>query len=1032
MADALVSIALEKLTHILGQQLTLLAGAKDELRRLQQTFQHIKAVIDDAERKQVTQDSVRVWLSNLKQVAYDIDDLLEDVLEKNRSNDDDGDAANRVSHCASACLPSPYTCLYWPVSRSKLARDVQEIRKRLDEIAKDKDQFNTSHISSSGGDTRPLVRRIRTMTSSYAKEVMIGRDDDIKTLKSELVCGSGSSSGYDQQQVQGHFKDALYWVCVSEDFDSERVTKAIIEQVKGASTSLSQLDSLQNELVEGLRGKRFLLILDDVWNEDKQRWNILQPCLIGGAPGSRILVTTRVRKVAENITNITYIHHLKGLSDDDSWELFRSIAFDGRTTEECSQLESVGREIVSKCKGVPLSIRVMGSMMNSKRTEADWQNILNSKIWSLREAEEKLIPVLLLSYYNLPPYLKQCFAYCSMFPKDWKLEKSMLVRLWEAQGFIRAEGNREIEDIGSDYFDDLVAWSMLQEVEKDDSGEIRCKMHDLLHDLAEFIAKDEIYTFVRTVGKSEQCSSRSNVRHAFFFFIDTDASFPRAKKLHTLLVRGVVDASESLIADILHQARSLRALVVVGSLVKLPDAIGKIKHLRYLDLSYSNIVELPEAVSHLHNLQRLNLNYCRKLENLPRDMARLVNLRHLEIEGTDGLQYLPKGLGRITSLRSLCKFIVGFEDGCKINELQWLNSLQGSLRIEGLASVPSREEAEKAQLWNKPHLRSLDLPMVPSNDVAEGLRPPANLEELILDSRGFGELKLPSWVEGMPCLSKLEFRNCLKLDRLPHLPSLKEFSISDLESGTLPDGGWERLVTLQKLEIKILYGLKSLPDGLTQLQSLEDLFISYCANLESLPEGLGQLKKLKSLRIEYLKMLTHLPDSLGQLESLETLQIYSRMKLKSLPEGLGQLKKLKSLRMADLKMLTHLPDSLGQLESLETLKIFWCEKLESLPEGLGQLKKLKSLEIEYLEMLTHLPDSLGQLEVLNCLVIGGCNALGSLPHGLQHLSHLQRLRIYKCPLVSERCKREGGADWSKISHIPNICIDDERIQEQRR
>ncbi|KAL5999716.1 hypothetical protein ACLOJK_038001 [Asimina triloba] len=164
----------------------------------------------------------------------------------------------------------------------------------------------------------------------------------------------------------------------------------------------------------------------------------------------------------------------------------------------------------------------------------------------------------------------------------------------------------------------------------------------------------------------------------------------------------------------------------------------------------------------------------------------------------------------------------------------------------------------------------------------------------------------------MPCLSKLNLRNCLKLDRLPHLPSLKEFSISDLERGTLPDGGWEGLVTL------------------------------------------------------------------------ETLFIYSFEKLESLPEGLGQLKKLKSLT------------------------IFGCEKLESLPH------------------------SFGQLEVLNELEIRDCNELGSLPHGLQHLSHLQMLVIYNCPLLSERCKREGGPDWSKISRIPNINIDGEWIQEQRR
>ncbi|KAL5993703.1 hypothetical protein ACLOJK_040956 [Asimina triloba] len=341
---------------------------------------------------------------------------------------------------------------------------------------------------------------------SLIVEEMMSRDKDKAKIINRLVCRSSSEDElvhviaivgiggqgkttlareiYNDKSLPAHF-NLFSWVCVTEIFDVARVTKAILDDLK-VKTETHELNPLQKELRGKLDGKCFLIILDDVWNKDEERWNELRASLTSGAAGSRILVTTRTQKVA-NTMNAVYVRKLQGLLEDDSWRLFNSRAFAGRNDKDHSDLQAIGRQIVSNCKGLPLSIKVMGRAMNSKRTVEDWQNILESKMWSLPEAKSKILPALWLSYYNLPPPLKPCFAYCSIYEKDIEMEKDKLVNLWVAQGFVHAQGNREIEDIAAEHFDDLVAWSMFQEASSDGS---HCKIHDLLHDLAELITKN--------------------------------------------------------------------------------------------------------------------------------------------------------------------------------------------------------------------------------------------------------------------------------------------------------------------------------------------------------------------------------------------------------------------------------------------------------------------------------------------------------------------------------------------------------------
>ncbi|XP_058079897.1 putative disease resistance protein RGA3 [Magnolia sinica] len=1074
MADSLVSMVMKKIRDALvskvmkklGEEVDSVGGAQAELEKISSTFESIQALLNDAEIIQFHNESMQVWLKKLKDVAYDVEDLLDEMIPwpEPESETNDGDDRQCMENQAWRWLFSLFTCCgledwirlaheswtdgddtdnrsigdkvrtFFPTifnkvaSQRNFAQRIKEVSAKLDQIAADKSKFSFMEIHSFRGGSHPDKAEFQT-SSLVDESKMLGRDRDKDIIISKLVSGSSSEEGgihvisivgvgglgkttlaqliHNDKRVRSHF-NVFPWVCVSDDFNVINLTKEIIKAAGGTSPPDSQLDSLQKQLIQTLQGKLFLIVLDDVWNDDSDRWEKLMLSLQRGAPGSKILVTTRSEKVANTCKPSAYMHELKGLSYDDSWLLFRTRAFAGRKVEDCRALEKIGREIVKKCKGVPLSLKVIGSVMRSKMTTQDWKDILESQTWEIRDIAKGILPALLLSYYNLPVHLKQCFAYCSLFPKDYVMEKDRLVQLWLAQGFIKPDGKREMEAIGGEYFDDLLAHSLFQKkYEYEEEEEVgSCRIHDLLHDLFQFITKNECCIFEN--GKSDSISV--TVRHSSFIPIWETSHVPaplcHAKKLRTLLQIG--DSAIDTIPDHLFQcARSLRALDFGGirsRIKELPSSIGLLKHLRYLDLSCSEIVELPESVTHLCNLQTLKLNFCRKLQRLPSGMSAMVRLRHLEIKDTRELKYLPEGLGRISSLRTLSRFIVGGNGGCKIGELKRLDSLQGKLPIEHLERVASVDEAKEAQLENKLQLRVLSLNMSPDDalemsgngevermeSVVEALRPSlANLEEL--EIRGYIGSKFPTWIgdSSFSNLFSLRLINCNKCTQLPGLGRLPSLKYLEIKAGLVKRVGSE------------FYGNSSGGDiNRVAFPKLEELEFSYMYELEEWELRLEDreiMPSLHSLRIydcwKLKALLTHLPKSLTSLDISGCGEI-----LWPLPN----LPSLKMFKIINLENTTCLPYGWKQLESLEILTIKYCSKLRSLPDDLGQLKSLRSLQIY------------------------DCPELWSLPQGLWGLTCLQDLSISGNPMLADKCTRKYR---SKASHIPNIWIDHHRIDD---
>ncbi|KAI3455637.1 hypothetical protein Pfo_012300 [Paulownia fortunei] len=715
---------------------------------------------------------------------------------------------------------------------------------------------------------------------------------------------------YNSSAVIQHFERRM-WVCVSEPFDEFRIAKAILEDVEGSAPYLFELQTAARKIRDYVEGKKFLLVLDDVWTEDFRKWEQLLNSLSTGAAGSTILVTTRNERVAK-VMGSSYELPLGQLSEDDSRSLFRKIAFFQRSREECEGLENVGREIADKCKGRPLTVKTIGSLMRFKNSLKDWQDVLNSEFWELEEAEG-LFPPLMLSYYDLPSTMKRCFLFCAFFPKDHIIEANNLIQLWMAQGYLSSTENIEMEVIGQEYLQNLAMRSFFQDLEKDKDGKriLSLKMHDMVHDFAQYLTKNEcsVIEFNNALERKME-SSHKKARHLTVIRAE-DTHFPNVpnvEKLFTFWVQSFYDSPpiisqvDRIEPDLFRCLACLRALDLSRNRIgELPKEIGNLIKLKYLNLSHNPFWELPSTLCDLYNLQTLKLAACDHLRKLPRGIGKLVNLRHLEIDGTDSLKTLPKGIGNLKLLQTLSKFIIirGNDRGnatCGLEDLNNLNNLRGCLKIEGLGYVADADEAKKAELRKKNHLSDVHMDFshsiqTGSQDVViEALELHQNLQSLQISS--YGGTKFPNWMMKLTNLQKLflqDCQNCTNLPPLGRLPSLVTLHLegmntikclgleflgvhvndnvddNNMMNGEGGSAALSAFPKLKKLKISKMESLeewnliskeRGIPDeNFKIMPRLRCLKISHCSKLKAVPPLLLQQSPIGKLRIQNCALL---------------------------------------------------------------------------------------------------------------------------------------------------------------------------------
>ena len=245
----------------------------------------------------------------------------------------------------------------------------------------------------------------------------------------------------------------------------------ILGSITGENYEQSNVNWVQCQLCQRFARNRYLLVLDDVWTENRNQWQKLEGFLLSGQSKSCIVVTTRSYKTA-SIIGAGQIHELQGLLKENSWHLFRRIAFGSEQSVHDGDLVKIGQEIVEKCAGVPLALRVAGSLLYGKN-KSQWILFQKNGFSNSRERQNDIMSILKLSYHQLESPLKSCFTYCALFPKGVVIEKGLLISLWMAQGFIvPLDVGQRIEDAADQYFSLLLQRFFFQDVECDEYGEI--------------------------------------------------------------------------------------------------------------------------------------------------------------------------------------------------------------------------------------------------------------------------------------------------------------------------------------------------------------------------------------------------------------------------------------------------------------------------------------------------------------------------------------------------------------------------------
>ncbi|XP_042406487.1 putative disease resistance RPP13-like protein 1 isoform X2 [Zingiber officinale] len=997
---------------------------EQEMSKLTETMRRVQAKLADSEEdNHVKSHSEKLWLSELKEVAYDAEDLVEEYeYEVLRSKQLHGN--NSGTH------------------EGELANKAAEIRKRFDEITK---EWKLLTLPKNAGERKrsPLTLVDNRETGSLVLESdVLGREEEkdmlVEWLLSEddmtdnrvsviAIIGMGGLGKttlaqlvYNDPKVKSYF-NPRGWVCVSENFNVVNLTEKILqsfteEKGKGEVKIPETLDGLQRALEENLLGKKFLLILDDVWNEEFTLWYELRKPLVSAQVG-KVIVTTRNQPVAR-IMGIRSPLDLNCLPFDVCWQLFKRVTLGGA---DQPHLEDLGRKIVDKCKGLPLAVKVLGGALRNKEDIDSWEDILENKKWELEETNKGVLPALKISYDCMPIQLKRCFQYLSLFPKHTRLHSEIIVRLWMSQGLLpldEDDRDKRAEDKGRNYIERLAERSMIQ-LKWSDSF----LMHNLVHDLAQYIAQDECFCMMDNKFDTKKLQK---IRHLSVSIEDPHLlkhletiTDQQLKLMRTLFIR-VQDKSRGrpfitrqdknfgVLDDLFQNLKYIRALHLsqIG-IRELPDTLGNLKLLNYLSIKDIAIKSIPESIHNLYNLQTLDLTQT-NISELPRQIDNLINLRHLLL--SHKVAFLPSGIGNLTNLQTLTHFNVGCgKKHCDIGELNSLMKLGGHISIynvallhRSIATMPVNKFSNtKPTLKTKKYLDSLRLDWLREHDNFDRfkqdekkaeqqlayLQPHVNLK--FLEINNYPGVRFVEWVSdsSFTKLTRLILEDCKNCTKLPPLGQLRYLEYLDIR-------GMDGVQHVGREFCSMLMASPSSSQNNMAFPSLTHLEFSSMPNWKGW-DGveIGDFPSLHFIEISKCSKLIKFPQwpfmssvkemTLGNCGALDVLNLHLWTNLSI---GIKTQEHSKWMSKCYFPTLQHL-----------TLK----SRVECVHLSQKRLPSLKTLEIQSSEELRVI-GGLEGLTSLTSLIIRNCFNLEfeKLP------ATLQQLRLSNCPLFHKGLEKQ--------------------------
>ncbi|XP_058721787.1 putative disease resistance protein At3g14460 isoform X1 [Vicia villosa] len=892
------------------------------------------------------------------------------------------------------------------------------------------------------------------------KDMLLSSDSKIRVISIVGMGGIGKTALakhlYNHPQVNDKF-ELRVWADFSEHVDEFSNYGQIFKTIRESITSQTTRNDTTD--VTAINPKK-LIVLDGVWIARLVNLTtFLMDNFNAWETGSRIIVTTRDERIAISMQPFLFVHYLRPLEVEDCWSLFSKYAFGPCHNRQQSHLEEIGREIAKKCYGLPLAAVAHGPLLRILLFQEDWNYVQESNV---RDVDYEVHASLELSYNFLSYPLKQCFQYCSIFPKKSILEKKMVVQLWIAAGLLQPSSTDQ-EKVGEEYFDELVSKSLIHQRSIGDDEERNFEMHNLIHDMATEVSspyyihmdKHNLHDRVHTLSYNREAYDSYDKFFKLYELkgLSTFVALPLQEQFPLCLL------SNKVVHDLLPTMKQLRMLSLSSyrSITKVPNSIGNLLHMRYLNLSHTNIESLPSEICKLYNLQFLLLAGCKRFTELPEDMGKLVNLRYLDVSNT-ALREMPVQIAQLKNLHTLSDFVVSKHNGgLNIAQLGKFLYLHGKLSISQLQNVNDPFEVDRANIKMKEQIDELalewdcdgtTLDSQIQSDVLEKLRPSTNLKSLTI--KGYGGINFPNWLgdslfSNMVHLRISNCNDCLWLPSLGKLGNLKELVIEGMQSVETigiefygsGDSSFKPFPSLESLHFENIQEWKEWDligdTAATMFPNLKTLSLRKCPKLiaGNITEKFPFLTELELRECPLLVQSMPLSDHVFR-KLMFPLNLLQQLTIDGIPSSMsfptnGLPKTLKLLIINNCENLEFLPlEYLCNYTSLEELKISYsCNSMTSFT--LGALPVLKSLFIEgcnNLKSISIAEDvSLKSLSFLRSIKIWDCNELESFTLGGLATPNLRYIALWKCEKLHslpEAMNSLAGLREMEIDNLPNL------------
>ncbi|KAJ1274630.1 hypothetical protein BS78_05G076100 [Paspalum vaginatum] len=870
--DALASYVQNMLMEMAKEEVHILLGVTREIENMGVKLRDLKNFLADADRRNITDLSVQAWVKELRHAMYGATDILDlcqlKAMEKGPSHN-------------MGCFSPLLFCMRNPLHAHDIGRRIKKLNENLDAIKARSASFNFINLGSFEDRGKNMVSpNSGTRETSWGldESSLVGEkiEEDMRNLVGRLtqehqtyqkyrkimvfaivgVGGIGKTTLaqkiFNNEIIKQEFSKKL-WLSVNQDFDQiEILRRAVMEAGADHLATGNTKATLERVLTDALKGHKTILIMDDVW--DHRVWEgVLRTPLVNATlgHGSCVLVTTRHDTVAQGMLAEKPYHRINKLEPEDAWLLLKKqvVGNENNDEQKVDTLRHIGMEIIAKCDGLPLAVKVMGGLLRQRKTwRSDWENVLNDSIWSLFQMPTEINNAVYLSYQDLHPILKPCFLHYALLPKSKLFWANTIVAMWISEGFVHGK-SCDLEVLGNEYYNELIARNLIEPDQWYVDQRV-CNMHDVVRSFAQYVVRQEaLIAHESEAGLTDKLNSQNVIRLSLQTKESESnevawSSIQEHISLRTLILVGKIKINPS---DSLSSLSCLRTLHIDGgNFDALSEYLVKLKHLRYLSIRGTDTSTLPENIAEMKFLQHIDLVDCEHLERLPSGIGKLQQLRYLALNGT-GIGNVPKGFHGLTNLKILYGFPVHIDaDWCSLEELGPLNQLM-DLEICGLEKVLSSSSAMKARLGEKLRLRNLymswtircgdedddhQLQLVADEDqgqiekVFNELRPPPCLEKLSID--GYLGQRLPRWMMSAT---------------VAPLGSLRILAMDDLARCTeLPNGLCE-LPCLEFLQIRRAPAIKIVGREFICSSHSQKLVIVKCPKMKVL-EGMAALQRL--------------------------------------------------------------------------------------------------------------------------------------------------------------------------------------------